>query len=147
MTHSFEPREDPDVDSVWRWFEFQLDLIRGEQERILRILASGGEMDAGPGAHESRFIGLGPREVEELFVEQAGSLELLTMFELLATAEAILRIEFGARVKARRKDDLSRRFRAAYKLRGEKIRLDEDILAALKEAGVGSTIMATSAEL
>ena len=58
------------------------------------------------------------------------------MFELLATTEAILRIEFDARVKGRRKDSLSRRFRDAHKLRGEKIRLDDDILAALKEAGV-----------
>ena len=53
------------------------------------------------------------------------------MIELLATTEAILRIDFKARVRERRKDDLSRRFREAHKLRGDKIRLDGDILAAL----------------
>src|ERR1019366_1895174 len=74
--------------------------------------------------------------VEEFCDEQAGSLELLAMFELLATTEAILRIEFDARVKGRRKDSLSRRFRDDHKMSGEKIRLDDDILAALKEAGV-----------
>jgi hypothetical protein len=137
MTHLFETPEDPDINSVWQWFEFQLGLIHEEQGRKLRILASGAEIDVGPpGAHESPFIGLGPREVEEFFDEQAGYLELLAMFELLATTEAILRIEFDARVKGRRKDSLSRRFRDAHKLRGEKIRLDDDILAALKEAGV-----------
>lgn len=93
-------------------------------------------------ARESRFIGLVPRGVEEFFDEQAGYLELLIMFELLATMEAILRIEFDARVKGRRKDSLSRRFRAAYKRSGEKVRLDEDILAALKEVGVESRVVA-----
>jgi hypothetical protein len=53
--------------------------------------------------------------VEAFFDEQAGYLELLTMFELLATIEAILRIEFKARVRERRKDDLSRRFREAHR--------------------------------
>ena len=66
MTHLFETREDPDINSVWQWFEFQLGLIHEEQGRKLRILASGAEIDVGPpGAHESPFIGLGPREVEE----------------------------------------------------------------------------------
>lgn len=47
MTRSFEPREDPDVDSVWRWFEFQSGLIREERERILRIDTLGGGIDVG----------------------------------------------------------------------------------------------------
>jgi hypothetical protein len=58
------------------------------------------------------------------------------MFELLATTEAILRIEFKTRVVARKKDSLSRRFRELHKARAEKIRLDEDILVAMKEEGV-----------
>ena len=137
MTHAFEPREDPDIDSVWRWFEFQLGLIRAEQGRTLRTLASGRETDAEPpDKRDPPYIGLGPAEVEDFFDQQAGYLELVAMFELLATTEAILRIGFKARVEERRKDDLSKRFRAAHKLRGERIRLDEDILAALRETGV-----------
>jgi hypothetical protein len=121
MTYLFEAREDPDINSVWQWCEFQLGLIHEEQGRKLRILASGAEIDVGPpGAHESPFIGLGPREVEEFFDEQAGYLELLAMFELLATTEAILRMEFDARVKGRRKESLSRRFRDAHKLRARR---------------------------
>ena len=49
MRYSFEPREDPDIDSVWRWFEFQLGLIREEQGRILQILATGRDMGVAPG--------------------------------------------------------------------------------------------------
>ena len=142
MTHSFEPREDPDIDTVWRWFEFQLGLTREEQGRIFRILATGSEITAVfPGVGGSPYVGLGPQEVEAFFDEQAGYLELLTMFELLATAEAILRTEFRVRVEQRRKDHLSRRFRAACRANGDRVRLDEDILAALKEAGVESRII------
>jgi hypothetical protein len=138
MTRAFEPREDPDIDSVWRWFEFQMGLLREERERILRIDTLGSGIDLGSlRAHELPLTGFTRGEVEEFFDEQTGHLELLTMLELLATTEAILRIDFKARVRERRKDDLSRRFREAHKLRGDKIRLDGDILAALKEAGVG----------
>ena len=55
------------------------------------------------------------------------------MLELLATTEAILRIDFNARVAAKKKDPLSRRFRDVHKERQEKIRLDEDILTEMKE--------------
>ena len=57
------------------------------------------------------------------------------MFELLATSEAILRNDFKARVGARKKDGISRRFRELYKSHGERIRLDEDILTAMKGGG------------
>ncbi len=58
------------------------------------------------------------------------------MFEILATTEAVLRIEVKTRVVARKKDPLSRRFRKLYKAKGDRIRLDEDILTAMKEEGV-----------
>ena len=61
---------------------------------------------------------------------------MLTMFELLATTEAILRIDFNIRVADRRKDSLSKRFRAIRKAVGDKIRIDEDILRPMQEEGV-----------
>ena len=53
------------------------------------------------------------------------------MFELLATAEAILRIDFDRRTTMKWKDPLSRRFRQIRAERSERVRLDEDILEAL----------------
>ena len=137
MKGSFEPHDDPDIDSVWRWFEFQLSLVREELARVLRAFPLGGDiLAAAPRARESQFIGLTRGEVEEFFDAHRGQLELLTMFALLATTEAILRLEFNNRVAARRKDGLSKRFREIHKASGDKIRLDEDILAAMKEEGV-----------
>ncbi|MGC9950583.1 MAG: hypothetical protein ABSF64_29810 [Bryobacteraceae bacterium] len=104
MTHAFEPREDPNIDSVWRWFEFQAGVLREERERILRIDTLGSGIDAvSLRSYELPLTGLTRGEVEKFFNEQAGQLELLVMFELLSTAEAILRNEFKTRVQARKK--------------------------------------------
>jgi len=104
MRYSFEPREDPNIDSVWRWFEFQAGVLREERERILRIDTLGSGIDAvSLRSYELPLTGLTRGEVEKFFNEQAGQLELLVMFELLSTAEAILRNEFKTRVQARKK--------------------------------------------
>jgi hypothetical protein len=68
------------------------------------------------------------------------------MLELLATAEAILRIDFNRRVGARKRDGLSKRFRAIKKnaindararsARRARIRLDDDILEAMTGEGI-----------
>ena len=131
MTQLFEALDDPDIDSVWRWFEFQIALIGEERRRILRMFQPGNHIVA-ERPYEKLYIGFTRGDAEEFFDAHGGQLELLTMFELLATTEAILRIDFKARVAARKKDGLSRRFRKLYKENGEKVRLDEDILAAMK---------------
>ena len=126
-----------------RWFEFQLSLVREELARVLRAFSRGGDIvAAAPRARESQFIGLTRGEVEEFFDAQRGHLELLTMFDLLATTGAILRREFKDRVAARRKDGLSRRFREIHKASGDKLRLDEDILAAMQGEGVAPNVIA-----
>src|SRR5258708_34677092 len=56
------------------------------------------------------------------------------MFALIATAEAILRLDFNRRTAGRLKDPLARRFRLARAARGDKIRLDEDILVNISQA-------------
>jgi hypothetical protein len=142
VTHSFEPHDEPDIDSVWLWFQFQIRLIDEERGRVLRMSGPGGGAAESSRAHESRFIGLTGPEVKEFFDAQRNQLERLTMFELLATTEGILRIEFKGRVAARRKDSLSRRFREIHKANGDKVRLDEDILGSMKEEGVGANVIA-----
>ena len=141
MTRLFEAHDDPDIDSVWRWVEFQIALIGEERLRILRMFQLGNPIVA-ERPHEKLLIGFTRSDADEFFDAQKGQLELLTMFELLATTEAILRIDFKARVAARRKDGLSRRFRKLHKENGDKIRLDEDIPAAMKEQGVPANVVA-----
>ena len=89
MTHLFETHDDPDIDSVWRWFEFQIALIGEERLRILRIFQLGNHIVV-QRPYEKLLIGFTRSDADEFFDAQKGQLELLTMFELLATTEAIL---------------------------------------------------------
>jgi hypothetical protein len=103
VTRSFVPQDNPDINFVRLWFEFQIGLVDEERRRVLRTFQPSNDtgVDARR-AHEWPLIGLPQGEVEEFFEAQRGELELLTMFELLATTEAILRIEFKDRVAARK---------------------------------------------
>lgn len=81
-------------------------------------------------------MGLTVNEIEDFYEAQRDQLNLMVMLELLATTEAILRLDFEARITARKKDSLSRRFRAIRKKRADRVRLDEDILDAMKDEGI-----------
>ena len=137
----FEPQEDPDINTVWTWFEFQNSLLGDYLVRVLRAVGDA-SLDNGKSSEPSvaRFRGMTRDEVVSFFDAQRGQLELLTMFELLATTEALLRIDFHARVTTKRKDGLSRRFREMDKS-GQSVRL-EDILGAMKEEGVPANLVA-----
>lgn len=143
MRLSFDSHDDPDIDSVWSWFEFQIALIGESRASVLRSDRSVGDaFGAALRLSAARFVGFTRSEVEEFFDAHRGRLELLTMFELLATTEAVLRNDVKTRVALRKKDDLSRRFRKLQKENGDRIRLDEDILGAMKEDGVSASIIA-----
>lgn len=134
MIVPFEAHDDPDIDDVWKWFEYQIALIGESRAHILRLLGSGPSLASQvTRLLEDQFLGLTKREVAEFFDAQTGQLERLTMFEILATTEAVLRLDFITRVAARKKDALSRRYRELHKIRVDKIRLDEDILVSMKE--------------
>lgn len=140
MKHPFEANDSPDIADVWEWFEFQRALLAEEHAYILRSLATSSPADVFR-PYELRFNSLTHQEIAEFFDAQRSHLELLTMFALLATTEAILRIEFNSRVAARRRDNLSRRFREIKKAKEDKIRLDEDILSALKSEGMPTSVL------
>jgi hypothetical protein len=130
VNQTFDGHAEPDIGTIWEWFEFQAELIASEQSRIrLMLFGPIAEPDSLL-RHERCFMYLTQGEVEAFFDDQRGELELLTMFELLAITEAVLRIDFATRRKLRLKDPLSRRFQA---IRRERIRLDEDILEGLRQ--------------
>ena len=143
MTRRFEPHDDPDINSVWVWFEYQIALIGESRVSVLRSFRPGIDVvGVALRPHESRFIGLTRVEAEEFFDAQRDQTELVVMLQLLATTEAILRLEFRVRVASKKKDRLSRRFREIHKANGDKVRLDDDILAAMKEEGTPANVIA-----
>jgi hypothetical protein len=72
-------------------------------------------------------------ELDEFFVEQRRRLDMIVMFELLATTEGVLRIDFQERVDRPEKDPVSRRFGELAKKHGHKIQLDGHILETWKD--------------
>lgn len=117
------------LQTIWSWYEFQRALIGEEKARVLTGLFQVGNI--GP----SRYVGKTQQELEVDFAEQLDELNQLTMFALLAYAEAALRTDFLDRVENRKKDSVSRRFREISKKRGKRIRLEEDILDTWRELG------------
>jgi hypothetical protein len=105
-----QQRRDPSIKSVWLWFEFQKYLIGNALASIIASFRSGGGPKAGATGLHPYLVDKTPAEVEEFFEDQREQLEFVTMLDLLATVEAILRTDLGNRVAARKKDRLSTRF-------------------------------------
>jgi hypothetical protein len=79
-----------------------------------------------------RFAGNSPTEVQSALAQRIDESELRSTLALLTSLEASFRIDFDSRCRGRLKDDLSRYFQGLEKERGDKIRLDEDILEGWK---------------
>ncbi|HLX61460.1 MAG TPA: hypothetical protein VKX17_09280 [Planctomycetota bacterium] len=93
------------IHEVNEWYEFVLDVLEREK---LRVLA---ESLNGTLPLDSRFIDMNREEIENYFAAQLDELDFLVMFDLIAAAEAALRLDYLRRVERRLKDTVSRRFR------------------------------------
>ncbi len=86
--------EERGLQDVWAWYEFQRTLIGEEKSRVLDVLASGGS----PAAF--RYFGKTRQELEDDFTKQTAELWQLTSLGMLASTEAVLRIDFIVRCGA-----------------------------------------------
>ena len=98
-----------DLGAVWRWFEFQKDLIaKGLNDSLKSLVAATG--DTRP-VH-LLLTGMTTAEVRDFFANQIEQLEMMVMLEIVAATEGILRVNFRQRKKG---DALSCRFRAVHR--------------------------------
>jgi len=83
------------------------------------------------GVSDPRFRGMTADEVEAVFYQTLEETDRQASLFLVASAEAVLSVDFLRRVKTRKKDPVSREFREIYKntKTRRRLRLDEDILA------------------
>lgn len=132
--------EEPDIYRVWAWFEFQTALLGQARARILHLLLPGSLRGETLPPHEAQFFGYTREEVEQFFDWQRAQLELLAMLQILATTEAIIRLEISMRITKRRKDELSRRLRELGRDGIGKIRLDS-VLDAMKDTGCSPKVV------
>jgi len=85
-----------------------------------------------------RFFGLRPEEILAEFNARIEETDQRSAFFVLTSLEAAFRLDYECRCRKRMKDPLSRAFRAIYKERETKVRLDEDIFEAWREHLAGS---------
>ena len=92
---------------IWEWFDYHQTLSMLSKAGLMPSLVYG-LPDADP-----RFYGMTGDEIEDFFAE----LGHVAALDLMAAAEAALRLDYWTRVEERRKDPVSRQFRALYKER------------------------------
>jgi hypothetical protein len=80
-----------------------------------------------------KFVAYTPQEVQHELRERLGELDINAAFSTLAALEASFRTDFLVRCYERKKDVLSRHFRNVYKVRGDRVTLESDILGGWKQ--------------
>lgn len=114
--------DEPTLDDIWLWYEFQRAMTGEEKGRVLAALSTA------VGPTESRYFGKTREELETDFAFYVSELEAAAALLMLASTEAAMRNDFIERVGQKKKDPVSRHFRAIYKRRKDKVRLEEDLL-------------------
>lgn len=122
------------LDQVFNWYLAAAESFGHHRSATLAALRVGG-------AAEARFTGMTAGDVDAHFDAQRRNLDRLTILNMVATAEAAVRADYRRRVDAKRKDRLSKAYRAFHGGLSNAQRLrppfdEQGILHALKGAGV-----------
>jgi hypothetical protein len=81
-----------------------------------------------------RFVGKRPADIDEELVARLNETELRSSLAMLVRLDAAFRIDYLQRCQQRKRDPVSRAFRALYARQRERVRLEDDILETWKQA-------------
>ena len=126
--------ENKTLDEIWDWFELQARLSNAKKLEIRQ------QSQSNQLAPDSRFFGMTPEEIDLFFSE----LDKVTMLDLMAAAEAAIRVDYLTRVYYRRKDHVSRKLRELYKQAGERVKLEDGILEVWRNCKPGSKVVVSN---
>lgn len=127
MTLAFDALQKKTIQEVLEWYEFQVEVLGREKERVLTELLT----SAIPA--DSRFFGMSRDEVDDFFNVHRNELDFVVILDMMSAAEAAIRLDYLDRVGERRKDPVSKDFRNIYKKLSkkkiaDKVNLEEHIL-------------------
>ncbi len=111
------------LSAIWQWYNYQSSLSLSAKSQLRQQLLAGAPVT------DPVFFGMSLEEVDDFFRE----LDLVTILDLLAAAEAAIRVDFLNRAYHGKGDQVAREFRTLYKRHGVRVRLDEDILETWKK--------------
>ncbi len=128
------------LEELFDWFQYQRRLLASELARVLLSLGTTrhqhDRLNLPSKEQESAYLTV--EEAKRLFDRHAEHLDWVTMLGLLSLTEGILRRDFDSRVKAKRKDALSRRYRDIHRQCKDRVTLRDHLLPALRECGAGN---------
>jgi len=135
---SQRPAQPLSRDDVRDWYEAMKDSLLAYRANTIAALGTTGLAPGG------RFVGLTIDEVDERFTVLRNELENVTVFSLMASAEAALLIDYETRLAAKGKDPLSKAYRklqvslriSGWFVRKSRPRVDNHILEAIKDSGI-----------
>jgi hypothetical protein len=118
----------PSLLFIWAWFQETVAGLKLRESQLVSGVFTPSEI-------EKHLLGLTHDELKDLFHLYLRELNEVASLTMIASAEAVLRLDFEQRVSKRRKDKISLEFRDIRRRRGMRIRLNEDILGAWAVAG------------
>lgn len=93
-------------------------------------------------SYQVRFAGYTRAEIIDELGQRLDEVDLTSSLAVLATVEAAFRIDYLQRCYRRKKDDVSRAFRALYQAKKQEVSLDQDIFGTwAKKSSVSKQII------
>ena len=129
-----ETAEPQTLDEIRNWHRGVVDALVGQRASVQHAVRAGS-------AVVSRFVGMTEGEVDAHYDAQRRELDRLTVLNLVASAEATVKVDYFRRVGEKLKDPLARAYREWHKTlpANKQLRPDFDdagILDVLKESHV-----------
>lgn len=87
---------------------------------------------------EVRFFGQSRATIEAELLDRLSETDFRSALAILTRLEAAFRVDYDYRCKKRKKDAISKAFRALYKEKKDRARLEDDILRTWRESEPGA---------
>jgi hypothetical protein len=127
-----ETAEPQPLDEILRWHEGIVDALRDQRSTVLNAILAGV-------AVLPRFVGMTEGDVDDHYDAQRRELDRLTMLNLVASAEATVRVDYLRRVERKLKDPLSLAYREWHK----KLSKKKKMLPDFDEGGILEVLKTT----
>jgi hypothetical protein len=112
---------------IWIWYEETEQALNIYQQEVTHALISGKSVS-------STFSGMTRKDINQYFFQHKKELEQLVSLNLMASAEASLRVDYLTRVLRgnKKKNKIDRKFQELYHQKGNRASLRDDILEMWK---------------
>jgi hypothetical protein len=128
------PAEPQTLDEIRGWHEGDVDALLEQRTSVQNAIRVGSSVSR-------RFVGMTESDVDAHYDAQRRELDRLTVLNLVASAEAAIKVDYFRRVRGRLKDPLAKAYRKWHKTMSNKKKDrpdfdDNGILGVLKTTGV-----------